>query len=382
MAYVSYPVDLAPSDLAARAIAYIQSMEPGWQPAPGGFDWLLIESVATMLSEAAGLFSDATTSIFRHAGLNIFNVPPIDAAPASATTTWTVQDTAGYTVPAGTQISYQAAGGDQQVFATTRSVTIPPGSSTATGVVVTATVPGAAGNGLTAPTVLDSTVPWVTGVTQAIATSGGEDGETDDQYLARLPIEIEVQKTPVRERDFAAVALRVPGVGRAVALDGWNTTSDTLGNEKTVGVVVATTTGQSCTVDVKAAVKAAIEAVREVNFVVGVADPTTTSITIAYAATCYPGYLTTDVKARVDAAILAFLDPAWWGVPVGQTGVDSTTWLNEPVVRVNDLVAVIDGVDGVRAVTSVLVNGGGDVTLAGRVGLPAPQPPVGAITAT
>ena len=382
MGYVTYPVDRGPDQILDDIITRLQDLHPGWEPHRADLVTMLAESVAFVTSMVLGVVSDTRDSLYRRAGLAIFGVPEIPAAPAVAVTTWTVQDTSGYAIPQGTEVGYLTSTGDTMIFRTTADVVIPAGQSAASGVEVTAITPGSQGNGLTGPVLVSSTTPWVTGITQAFPTSGGEDGETDEEYLARLPREIEVQRTPVRERDFQAVAMRIPGVGRAVAIDGWNTGSDTLGNEKTVGVVVATTDGLACSTDVKAAVKTAIEAVREVNFIVGVTDPTFTSVTVTYAATAYPGFTTADVKARVDAAILGFLSPATWGMPTWEAAIDGGQWLNEPVVRVNDVVAVIDSVQGVRAVTSVQINGGGDLTMAGRVPLPSPQAPVGTVTAT
>lgn len=381
MAYVSYPVDVDAGSIAQRIVAALRDLEPEWEPQPGNLDWLLIESIAGMHASLLATVSDVRDAIFRHAGLALFVVAPIDAAPAAAMTTWTMVDSAGYTVPQGTQVAYQS-GGDTRVFETTQAFTVPAGQSVQTGVLVSAIEAGAAGNGLTGPVVSDSTVPWVASVTQAAATSGGEDGETDAEYLARLPREIAVQRTPVRVEDFQAVALRVPGVGRAVAIDGWDTTTDTMGNERTVGIVVTDPAGVACTPAVKAAVVAAVEKVREVNFIVGVTDPTMTPVTVTYTATCYPGFTADEVRGRVDDAITAWLSPAWWGVPPLGDEITNEQWINEPTVRVNDLIALIDGVDGVRTVTSVQVDGGGDLMLPGRVGLPSPQPPVGTVTAT
>ena len=382
MGYVTYPVDRGPDQILDDIITRLQDLHPGWEPHRADLVTMLAESVAFVTSMVLGVVSDTRDSLYRRAGLAIFGVPEIPAAPAVAVTTWTVQDTSGYAIPQGTEVGYLTSTGDTMIFRTTADVVIPSGQSSASGVEVTAITPGSQGNGLTGPVLVSSTTPWVTGITQPFPTSGGEDGETDEEYLARLPREIEVQRTPVRERDFQAVAMRIPGVGRAVAIDGWNTVSDTMGNEKTVGVVVATTDGLACSTDVKAAVKTAIEAVREVNFIVGVTDPAFTSVTVTYAATAYPGFTTADVKTRVDAAILAFLSPATWGMPTWEAALDGGQWLNEPVVRVNDVVAVIDSVQGVRAVTAVQINGGGDLTMAGRVPLPSPQPPVGTVTAT
>ena len=382
MGYVTYPVDRGPDQILDDIITRLQDLHPGWEPHRADLVTMLAESVAFVTSMVLGVVSDTRDSLYRRAGLAIFGVPEIPAAPAVAVTTWTVQDTSGYAIPQGTEVGYLTSTGDTMIFRTTADVVIPSGQSSASGVEVTAITPGSQGNGLTGPVLVSSTTPWVTGITQPFPTSGGEDGETDEEYLARLPREIEVQRTPVRERDFQAVAMRIPGVGRAVAIDGWNTVSDTLGNEKTVGVVVATTDGLACSTDVKAAVKTAIEAVREVNFIVGVTDPAFTSVTVTYAATAYPGFTTADVKTRVDAAILAFLSPATWGMPTWEAALDGGQWLNEPVVRVNDVVAVIDSVQGVRAVTAVQINGGGDLTMAGRVPLPSPQAPVGTVTAT
>jgi uncharacterized phage protein gp47/JayE len=382
MTYVVYPRPVTGEDLARVAVDRIRADYPSWDPQPGGFDWLLIESLGQIVAEMVQASTDVRTSLFRHAGLHIFGVAPIDAAPASGVTTWTASDTVGYVIPAGTLVGYRHAG-DVVVFATVADTILPSGVSTVSGVVVTATTPGADGNGLTGPELIDSTLPWVTAVTQATPTTGGEDGETDDAYLARLPDEIRVQNTPVLPGDFQAVALRVPGVGRAVAIEGWDTTANTIGNERMVGVAVTDPAGQPVAPAVRSQVEATLEAMREANFVASVAAPTYTNVTVTYAATCYPGWTPSEVETRVDSAILAFLDPAQWGIPRTAEGADaSRVWVNEPVVRVNDLIALIDQVDGVRTVTTVQVNGAGDLTLSGRVGLPSPQPPVGTITPT
>lgn len=375
--YIRYPVDVSPDTVAEEIVTHIRAAEDGWDPQPGGLDWLIIESFSHIAARVLADASEVREAAFRYAGLNLFQVPPIDAAHAMAITTWTVADSQGYTIPAGTIVSYRAPGGEPATFRTTQDHLVPAGETTVGGVQVTATEPGAAGNGLTGPELVDS-IPFVTGITQAAATTGGEDGETDADYLARLPLEIEMQKTPVRERDAALVAARVPGVGRAVAVSGWDTITDATGQEKTLGLVVVDPTGQNCTSDVKDAVKAALEQLREVNFIFGVADPTRTTVDVAATVKGKEGYTPVDVEAGVQAALARWLDPTGWGAEffahVGPTGWDNTT-----TVRLFEAAAVLDRADGVDYVTAVTLNGAAaDVTLTGRV----PLPTLGAVTIT
>ena len=71
--------------------------------------WLL-ETVARMHAETRYLFTLVSDSIFRYFGENLVNIPPIEGAYATALTTWTMLDDAGYTISAGTHVAYRLAG--------------------------------------------------------------------------------------------------------------------------------------------------------------------------------------------------------------------------------------------------------------------------------
>lgn len=90
---------------------------------------------------------------------------------------------------------------------------------------------------------------------------------------------------------------------------------------------------------------------RELNFLVFVEPPSTTTIYVTAQIHCLPGYSPTAVVANVQAALVNYLSPATWGNPTGAT-TGSSSWLNYTqgysTVRFNSIVGVIESVPGVQ----------------------------------
>jgi hypothetical protein len=84
---------------------------------------------------------------------------------------------------------------------------------------IVATEPGERGSGLTAApqTALD----FVQSIAIVGQTTGGTDGETDEQYLDRVARERQLPGTPVRAEHLELLARSVPGVVRAFGIDGY-----------------------------------------------------------------------------------------------------------------------------------------------------------------
>lgn len=374
-AYISYPIETDPQVLAQQAFEYLAEQMPGWVPAPGNLESWIIEASARMVAEAQAVASDVPRSILRYVGANLYNLPPVDAAAATVTSTWTMVDDAGYTVPEGTIVGLRAAGDVLVGFATTEPATVPPGD-TATGagaVTLVAVEAGAAGSGLSgAPELIDA-LAFVSSVAIVGATTGGADAESDDDYLDRLSRELELMTpTPILPGEFAVLARRIPGVERSVALDGYDPGDESTDNERMVTVFPIDALGEPVSGGTKTAIAALLESMREVTFVVHVADPDYVTIDVAYAAICYQGFDPDDVEARIDTALTDYLRPGNWGrLEFGD--VVGPDWVNEPVVRFLEIASVIDRVDGVRYVDTLTIEGGtSDVTLSGAVGLPRP----------
>lgn len=223
--YIYPPVDSDQGALYQGFVDFMQSWIPGWQPYSGELDDWLGRVFTGIQASLSDLTSDVTTQIYRYFGANIVKVPPLDATSSTSTITITVQDANGpYTIPAFTQMSFPDASGQLQGFETTVDVTVPHGSTTATGVLVQAMTPGSAGNGCSGAGDLDSTgITFITGLTLETATANGTDAEADADYLNRLTsLFTTLTPTPITPVDFTVIAATQAGVSRAFTLPTFN----------------------------------------------------------------------------------------------------------------------------------------------------------------
>lgn len=379
-------LDIAPdAEAMAQAIYdYLSSSFPGWAPAAGNVETRLADGTAALYAEVADLMSVVGEEIFRGFGQSVVNIPPIAGAKATATSTWTAQDNAGYTIAAGTLVGLRAAGDSLLAFEVESEVVIPPGSTaTAAGAVsLRALQDGTGGNDLAGPAEMIDALGWVDSVVLVADTSGGVDAETNTDYLNRLSEELSLMTPrPIVPRDFEVLARRNGSVHRALALDGWNPTAGTTGNERYVGLVLLDEDGADVDAGVKTEVEERLDAMREANFVVDVGAPTFTAIDVTATVQLHPGFDPTAVDAAVTDRITEYLQPYNWGTPNYSGLTDpSVQWENKTVVRYLDIWSLIDNVPGVDYPTALTVEGGTvNVNLSGTV--PVTQPGTIAVTA-
>lgn len=376
--YIDPPITTEPDDLADDAFAYLEDAIPTWLAAPGNLETWLIEANAQLAGELMDVASAVPTTIFRYYGESVLGLPPYEAQSATALTTWTANDAAGYTIEAGTLVGIQAAGDELLPFEAQDDTVILPGATTAANVIVVAVDPGTEANGLTTnPEVIDP-LDWVASITLAAPTSGGVDDEDDADYLARLhDLLTLLAPRPILPNDFAVLARTVPGVGRSTAIDLYNPGPPVTTNvPRCVTVVVAGDDGTPVPT-VRASVDALLQSLREVNFLVFVVDPTYTTINVTFTFTTYPGYDWPTVEAAAEQAVTDYLSPANFGRP--PYGDDPGVWISDTKIRYLEVAEVINRVEGVWYVASLTVNGGtADVALAG----PGPLPTPGAVAGT
>lgn len=226
MGYIRVPVETNPVTLANDVFAYIQANQPGWTPADGNLDVWIIKAMAAKAAESRTLASNVPDDIFGTLGSSLFAIPPIDSVAATGDTTWTLSNTAGHTIPAGTFVGVRNSNGDLVTFVTLNDVIVAPGASvTAAGeVVIRATDAGTVGNGFSGAVELVDTFDWVTSIALVGSTGGGIDPETNDTYLSRLSRKLQSLSTvPILPPDFANAALDAsPSVFRAVGIDLYN----------------------------------------------------------------------------------------------------------------------------------------------------------------
>jgi hypothetical protein len=380
--YLDIPFESDPSALSQLAFDYLISNIPNWAPAEANLDVMMIRAVSQVAAEVQDLAATVPTTIFRYAGANLFNVPPIEAVSATGLTTWTMRDTAGYTVPAGTLVGISISGSDLVAFQTLQDVVVPPGSlaTPSSSVVVSAVEPGSNGSGLSGAVTLISSIGFIDNITLDNPTIGGVDAESDEDYLNRLRLQLTLlAPRPIVPSDFAAMALDVPGVHRALALDGFDPIQGTSDNERMVAIAAVDELGAAVSQNVKDEIAALLEDRREVNFAVNMMDPTYTTVDVTFQVQAEIGFTdSTDLQSRVIQAIDDFLNPETWGLP--DSG-DQIVWNNEDTVRYLNMAEVIKSVQGVRFIESLTLGLGGQPQAAQDLPLPgsAPMPVPGNI---
>ncbi|MCU1500594.1 MAG: hypothetical protein JWM47_4547 [Acidimicrobiales bacterium] len=365
------------TQLADDAIARLQVQWPGWDPNQADLEVVQIEALAPMAQNAADVAARVPGLIFRKLGTDIYGVAYQDGVPASGTVTIDLTDTVGHTIPAGFQIDI-----DGYVFATDTDATVLPGDDVAASVSVAAVDPGTGANGLTGVSVAAlGGLDWVGEITLDAATSGGEDAEDDSDYNDRFARRLRLQaRTLITLRDHELFALDYPGVGRAFA---YKPDPDA---PRDITIVLADdVAGDPVDSPLKATILADMTddtTTRRVNSSVTLDDADYTTINVAWTAAFYTGNIAADVIDRVNAALTDFLSPLNWGRPVGSLyGSPADRWVNDPVVRYEKVIGVIEAVAGVDYLATLSLNSGAegvDVTMTGTVALPQPGTITGA----
>lgn len=369
--YIRIPIETNPELLAQQVFAYIQLQKPGWTPNPNNLATWIIRAVCQIAAQNRAIASDVQDDIYRHLGASLFGIPPLDATPATGTTTWTMIDSAGHTIPAGTVVGIRDSSNVLQPFRVVSDVVVPPGNSATAGgeVSISAVVPGSAANNIgTAAgnvelvTVLDYVVS-PTGVVLVAATAGGRNDETDSVYLTRLVRRLQrLSQRPILPDDFSAMALDAdPAVGRAVAIDGYNPAAGgSYNNEREISIAAVTSAGVAVSGGVKTAIDAYLQSNREITFIVHVIDPNSTTINITVSYHVAAGFVASAVDTAVTAALASYLSPANWGTDPAITDQSAAqTWIETDHVYYNEVITVISNVEGVDRVTALSLNGGG-----------------------
>lgn len=369
--FVQLPISVDANAMADNAIADLEAQWPGWVPSEGDVEVVVIEAVAPMAADAAIQASNMPAAALRAFGTKCLGIPYDSGAPSITTVTLGLIDTLGHTVPAGGEIEI-----DGFAFSVDDDVVVAPGSGSVAGVPVTCMVSTTGSNGLTGSIAAPLTLPaFVSTVAVDSATHDGADPQTDDDYVQKVSRDQRLRaKTLTTVTDFVLSALDHAGVGFA-----WG-----IGNTaRLVTVALAGADGLPVSTAIKDAVEADYVLYRLVNTTYSIIDATYTSVAIAWTVKQYLGWDPVDLKARINAALDAWLAPPGWGqlLPTasGSTGPGLAPNV-EPVVRINDVIVKIGSVPGVKTVETVHINGGTtDVTLTGAVPLPTPGTMTGTV---
>jgi hypothetical protein len=371
----------------------IAERAPGWIARDGDLTVWIVEEFSTVAAEIRNEAMTVPEAVFQTYGTEVLGIPIALAQSAVGTSDWTATTTRGYVIPVGTQISLARTGDELVAFETTEEARIEPDTDTVTGVPIRAVNAGEAGNGLHGEADVMDPLAWVDTIEVAVPTHDGADGQTVEQYLTELILLMRlIALRPILPWDFAVLAMRIPGVARAVAMDGFNAPDQTWGHARMITLIVTDENGEPCSNVTMQAVRDYLESLREVNWICWVVAPEREVIDVAMTVTAFSEQDPLVVELAVTEALHDELLPANFRLGTAGPGVHAGEVIPPPppygpggptrqTIRLNDLVALADRQRGVDFVNyaSVTINGqAADYTMPGPTYLPYP----GTITVT
>lgn len=378
--FVKLPIEATPQAMLEEWAAEMEALIEGWNAGLAEYETINAQAIVyRIVFPLLQLAANVDAAIFNQWGQQIVNVKPEEATRASVQSTWTAVDTAGYTIRAGTQVDLARSGDERIGFVVAADVVIPPGKAvTEPGeVTLEAVEAGLDGNNLGGEGILIDALFFVAGIVTVGESSNGADAEEPQRYLARLA---ETMQTfiegVVRARDVEIVARNVPGIGRALALDNYNSETGLSNQEKTTTVAVTDDAGEPASAEAKAALKTALQEKREVNYLFFVIDATYHLLDVEAAIVPMQGFNKAEVAANVAAAIKdAFSQKRAGQQPPG----DEASWVKVETLRYQDLVTVVNNAEGMDYYTTlkwrIAANAfaAADIALTGAAPLPKPD---------
>lgn len=388
--YIAPDVETDQDAIAQQVFDNLALRSPGWQANDGNLEVWLTEAWSESAAEIRALARDVPASIFTTYGEDVLGIMPGLALGANGVATFTAVDAQGYTIEPGTQFALARSGDDLVAFVTLEETTIPVGDTSVAGVAFTAVIAGADANNLAGTGQMLDPLNWVQSVTVAAPTSEGADAETPEDYLNRLSILLRmVALRPVLPQDFAILALQIPGVARAIAMNLYDPVAGTWTNERTVTLILADVDGQPVPAAVKQSVVDLLEDLREVNWLVHVIDPSYTPINVTYSVVAFAGQNVSTVQSACNAALGNYLSPANYRLNEASPATTGGEVIFPPTgattrqqfIYVNELIALLDRALGVDRVVSVSINGAAvDFQMPDHYSFPTPGTMTGTVT--
>jgi hypothetical protein len=327
-----------------------ESRFEGWSPAEGDVLVWLAKAWSRIGATVVDQARTMSRAAFKRFGESVVTVPPVHASPAVATSVWTMIDTAGYTIPAGTQVVIEAAGDQVVGFITVGEVVVAPGADKAT-VLLQAVEPGEAGNGLTADPILSDSLAFVSKIELEGATADGVDEEDEDVYLGRLVETLQTRSLSlIKGRDLEVDARGVPAIARAKCIEAWNADE---GKEEALAVSVypIDEDGESSSTPTKEELETrqTDKLLNGINYYVG--TPSYTTIKGKVEIEVEPGFDKAAVVAAVEAWWPEKFSPARWGLPT-QGDPGASGWENHTKVYRLKSIGEIERIGGVARVVT------------------------------
>lgn len=334
------------------ALANARTYLPDWEPREGNTEVVLLESMA--LEVADNIFAiNRLPGAIMEVLLRLYGIARDLGTPPTAWIAFTLVDSLGYDLPAGIRVAVPVTGEEALVFTTTVPVSADPGTNSVSAYAVADRSTAAAnGTPVSTPIEMLDSVATVERVDLASEPTGGTDPEDDLSWFSRGAQRFSrLAETLVLPEHFTAAALEEPLVERAFTIDNYDP-GQAGGVGTHPGHVTVAVYGNNAAVSTatKNALAARFEAAAQANLAVHIADPTVTNVEVDATVTIMAGYTSAQVQANALAALQAYLSPSEW------------KWSG--TVYRNELIALLDRVEGVDRVVSI-ANPAADLALPG-----------------
>jgi hypothetical protein len=337
---------------------------PEWQPQVGQIEVVLAEAFAVRSAEVVNAINRipaATTEVL----LQLFGLTRSDGVKATATLSLTFTETA--TLPAGTEFLYvNAVTGVSYIFTldADASLTVTAPAETATGTfAVTAQTVGTAYNFSadgSSLTLLARTATFLESASFSVSPSGGSNAESDEAYFSRavtlLASYTSASTTADQVKYYASAnktyANRVGVFNRRRYRDR-DTTADSYGfHDGSVLVAVGQTVSNAASATAELTVSASnltdlYESLDErtpSGLTIDVMSAELAEIDVTATVQKKTGFTASTVQTAITNALKAYIEPNTWD-------------FDHSTVRRNEIIALIDGVEGVDYVSSLTMNG-------------------------
>lgn len=341
------------SSLKQEYVELLQARFPGWEPSAGDLLTWISEGSARIAADVFEQMTQLEQAAFKRYGEAIAGVPPVQAAPATVQSVWTMVDELGHEIEAGTQVGIPGAEGTPEGFETVGDVVVPPGSTKAT-ILLQAIEPGEAGNGLSGTPQLETALSFVespTGIELEGVTAGGVDEEEEAAYLNRLVETLRLLSISlILPENFEVDARSYAGIARAKCIRTYNAETKEEGVPLCQTVFPIGPDGEP----VSETIKAALLAGQKEKLISGVlhfvADADYTQVDVTASFKVEAGFDPETITAAVKARLEEYLSPQTWGLPSNGEG---SGWINRTSVYRNELISLVDRVGGVDRVVNV-----------------------------
>lgn len=376
MSFLPLALDTDPELLVQQADDYMtDAYGPEWRANAGTFVRRFFGANALLASVNRDTAVLVGTEIFKYLG-SLYSLQPQRAISATVRATITAVDRAGYRIEQGRAFSIAATGDTAYAFLVEETVTIPVDADSAQ-VTLVAAEPGVAANDLTGTARPIDALAWIASVALIDATGGGADAEPIEDYLTRLVELFQLQAPrPILPEEFATVMRTVPGVFRALAIDGYDPDDGSTDNTRMLGLWGIREDGTPIPEPTRLAAGLLLAARREATFVVNVIEtPDYTTVDLDFRGVALPGWDPEAVETNAIEVLTSRLQSSSWGL------VDRRGWRVVNVVRASQLEAAATRVQGMDYVELTISGGSPDLALAGVAPLTRPGAITGTVTA-